>query len=198
MIYSKFIKAIKSNYPVLIILALSLILCFANYTPGTFLSGWDTLHPEFDFALNFKRMFFGVFRPEQGLGAVAAHSNMADLPRIIILYVLHFVLPLSFLRYSYIFLTLITGSLGMYFLLQKTVVKEKSISMLGAIFYLLNIGTYQTFVVPFEMFTTLYAFLPFIFLYATKLPWSCNNNGPGSNTFSSIAPPVTPGNSILL
>ena len=172
---SKILEFIRRHYPILVIFALSLILCFTNYIPGTFLSGWDTLHPEFDFALNFKRIFFGVFRTEQGLGAVGAHSHMADLPRIIILYLLHFILPLHFLRYAYVFLTLVTGAIGMYFLLEKAVIKEKTISMLGAVFYLLNIGTYQTFVVPFEMFTTLYATLPFIFLFAHKFILEINH-----------------------
>ncbi len=147
----------------LVLLFIALLLCVSNYTPGTFLSGWDTLHPEFDFKLNFLRTFFGVFRPEQGLGAVAAHAHMVELPRIIILYALHFFFPLSMLRYLYIFLCLIAGPLGMYFFLNRIVIKKQLPSFLGALFYLLNLGTYQTFVVPFEMFTTLYATIPFVF-----------------------------------
>ena len=162
---------LKAHWPVIALLLISIVLCIRNYTPGTFLSGWDTLHPEFNFSLAFQRTFFGVFRPEQGLGAVAAHSQMADLPRIIILYISHFVLPLNFLRYFYIFLNIIFGTLGMYFFLNKHLLKQKTASFLGALFYLLNIGTVQIFNVPFEMFTTLFATFPFLFyLWRRCLP----------------------------
>jgi len=51
----------------------------------------------------------------------------------------------------------------MYFFLKRILIKKALPSFLGALFYLLNLGTYQTFLVPFEMFTTLFATLPFIF-----------------------------------
>jgi hypothetical protein len=156
----------KKNLYIFIVF-IGLILAIQNYAPGTFLSGWDTLHPEFNFTVAFQREINGVFRSEQGLGAVAAHSHMADLPHAFILYLLHFISPLSNLRYFYIFLNLILGPVGMYFFLNKHVVKNKIGAFLGSIFYLLNLGTLQTFVVPFEMFTTQYALLPWIFLFAT-------------------------------
>lgn len=172
------LRKILNNLPILFLIAISLILCFQNYTPGTFLSGWDTLHPEFDFGLNFQRLFFGVFRSEQGLGALVAHSHMADLPRVIVLYIFHHFIPLSFLRYSFIFLNLVLGPIGMYFFLQKIVLKNpglsersgavKTASFLGGLFYLLNLGTMQQFIVPFEMFITQYGMLPWIFLFATR------------------------------
>ena len=158
----------KNNIFVILILVISIFLALKNYTPGTILSGWDTLHPEFNFGLNFERILSGVFREEQGLGAVAAHSHMADLPRILILYLASFFLSQNFLRYSYIFLNLIIGPVGMYFFLQKVVIKNKFGSFLGSLFYLLNLGTMQQFIVPFEMFTTQYAILPWIFLTATN------------------------------
>jgi len=161
-------RSIREHFFVIIIVLITVILAWNNYTPGTFLSGWDTLHLEFNFGLNFQRLFFGVFRPEQGLGAVTAHSHMSDLPRVILLYIFDQFIPLSFLRYSYIFLNLILGPIGMYYFLQKIVLKNKIASFLGGLFYLLNLGTMQQFVVPFEMFTTQYAMLPWIFLFATQ------------------------------
>ena len=149
----------------LIIAFLCLFIAFKNYTPGTFLTGWDTLHPEFDFSLNFQRLFFSVWRTEQGLGAVSGHTVMADLPRVVILWLFHFILPLSFLRYSYVFLCLILGPLGFYFLI-KYLFKKPYIAFLGAIIYLFNLGTLQQFFVPFEMFTTQWAFLPWIIFSA--------------------------------
>lgn len=159
---------IKNNILVLLLVLIASFLFIANYTPGTFLSGWDTLHPEFNLGFNLQREFSGVFRENQGLGAVAAHSDMADLPHIIFLYVLHFFLPMEFLRYAFFFTMLIAGPIGMYLFLEKAVIKNKIASFLGALFYLLNLGTMQQFVVPFEMFATQYAALPWIFLFATQ------------------------------
>ena len=177
----------KTYWPIVFLLAISLILCLVNYTPGTFLSGWDTLHPEFNFGLNFQRTIFGVFRIEQGLGAVAAHSHMGDLPRIILLYISHFVLPLSFLRYFFIFLNVVIGTLGMYFVLNKYFLKQKTASFLGACFYLLNIGTIQTFNVPFEMFTMLFATLPLMFYFATGFILDKNNRTKNLLYFAILA-----------
>lgn len=167
-LYNKNMNLFRKYWPIFFLFLISVVLCIANYTPNTFLSGWDTLHPEFNFNLNFQRTFFGVFRTEQGLGAVAAHSHMADLPRIFLLYLEHFILPESLLRYSYIFLNLILGPIGMYLFLEKHLLKNKLAAFLGGLFYLLNYGTLQIFNVPFEMFTTLFATLPFIFLFATN------------------------------
>ena len=147
---------------------MGIFLALTNYTPDTFLSGWDTLHPEFNFGIAFQREIFGVFRFEQGLGTVAGHSHMADLPHLIILYILHFAFPVSLLRYLYIFLCLIIGPVGMYIFLNKHVAGNRIGSFLGSLFYLLNLGTLQIFTVPFEMFTTQYALLPWIFLFATN------------------------------
>lgn len=162
------LNKLRNYWPIISLLLIAFLLCARNYTPGTFLSGWDTLHPEFNFGLAFQRYIIGVFRVEQGLGAVAAHSDMADLPRLVILYIVHFILPLNFLRYFYIFLNIIAGTLGMYFFLNKHLLKQKTASFLGALFYLLNIGTMQIFNVPFEMFTTLFMTLPLIFYFATS------------------------------
>src|SRR3990167_4638809 len=98
LLLKKLFKPSVFVFPLILIIT-SVILSLQNYTPGTFLSGWDTLHPEFNFKLNIMRTFFGVFRPEQGLGAVAAHAHMVELPRIAILYALHFFFPLAQLRY---------------------------------------------------------------------------------------------------
>ncbi len=164
---------IKKNIYIFILIFIVFILAIVNYKSGTFLSGWDTLHPEFDFGLNFKRLFFGVWRGEQGLGAPAGHAHMADLPRVIILWLSHFIFPLSVLRYLYIFACLLIGPLGIYFLIQY-LFKEKNhqysklIAFLSSLFYLLNLSTVQQLYVPFEMFPTQYGFLPWSILYSLR------------------------------
>lgn len=158
---------IKRNiYPILLTL-LCLVICYLNYKPNTFLTGWDTLHPELNFPLNFSRLINGVWRYEQGLGAIAGHSHMADLPRVFLLWLFHFIFPINFLRYAYIFLCFILGPLGIYYLI-RYLFKKDSIAFVIAIFYIFNLSTVQQFYVPFEMFPTQWAFLPFIILYSLK------------------------------
>ena len=160
-------------FPILLV-CLTIVLCIVNFKPCTWLSGWDTLHPEFDFFLNLKRAFSGVWIEHQGLGAVASQAHPAEIPRIILLFLSSSVLPVFFLRYFYFFLCFILGPLGVYLFLAKIIFKDKSklerdiFSFLGALFYLLNLGALQHFYVPLEMFATHFASLGWLFLFATK------------------------------
>lgn len=152
-------------FPIVLVF-ITLVICFQNYTPNTFLTGWDTLHPELNFSLNFKRLLT-LWHSEQGLGAIPAHAQISDLPRVFILYLFHFIFPLNFLRYSYIFLMFIIGPLGIYFLIQHFF-KKNIISFLAALLYIFNLSTVQQFYVPFEMFPTQWAFSPWIILFSLK------------------------------
>ncbi len=158
-------------FPVLLT-TLCLLILFVNRVPDTILSGWDTLHPEFNFSLNFSRLIFGVWREEQGLGAVAAHAHMSDLPRVILLWLSSFIFPLNFLRFLYIGACLISGVLGSFFFIKKYIFEKSRyaefFAFLGALFYLINLVTVQQFYVPFEMFTTQYALLPWLFYSALR------------------------------
>lgn len=154
----------------LILVLLAIFICFLNYSPNTFLTGWDTLHPEFNFSLNLKRIT-NIWHSEQGLGAIPAHAQMSEIPRIFILWLFHFIFPLNFIRYAYIFLCFIIGPLGIYFLIKKIFQKSTNknlIAFLSALFYIFNLSTVQQFYVPFEMFPTQWAFLPFIILFSLK------------------------------
>lgn len=160
----------KFTFP-LIIGIVSLIVIIANYTPGTFLTGWDTLHPEFNFSLSFERLINGAWRADQSLGTVAIHSHMSELPRILMLKILSLTFPLDTLRYITMLTPLLIGPLGIYFLI-KHILSGKKFSypsaFLGALFYLCNLVVVQQFVVPLEMFVFHYAFLPWTFLYTLK------------------------------
>lgn len=154
----------KVIYPTLLVL-ITVLIALLNYTPNTFVTGWDTLHPELNFSLNFERLLNGVWRAEQGLGALAGHSHMADLPRVVILWILDIFLVTSNLRYAYLFLCLILGPLGVFWLVQTlipTTKRHAHIAFLCALFYLLNLSTVQQFYAPFEMFPTQWAALPWI------------------------------------
>lgn len=157
-------------YPTLIIL-LTGFLAFVNYESGTFLSGWDTLHPEFNLKLYLERTFFGAWQEHQGVGAAASQAHAAELPRLILISLLSAFLPLASVRYAFVFLTLFAGALGIYFfakdlLSQKRFAKEAS--FLASVFYLLNLVTVQQFYVPLEMFAVHYATLPWLFYLVAR------------------------------
>lgn len=161
----------KHRYIILLFI-LGILISFLNFTPNTWLTGWDTLHPELDYDLNISRLISGVWRDDQGLGSVAGHSHMSDLPRVVILYAFNLFLPTSSVRYAYVFLMYVLGSLGMYMLISyafKTNVHRKMLGFIGGLYYMLNAGAIQQFYVPFEMFTTQYGYLPWILLYSLKV-----------------------------
>lgn len=168
--------------PVILLVFMSLWVCYANYTPGTFLTGWDTLHPEFNFPLYWSRILDGVWQEHQGLGAVASQAHPAEIPRVLIIQFFSLFTALNNIRYFYAFLMLILGPLGVYFYVKKVILVRYSEtpSSLGAfsagIFYLLNLGTMQHFYVPLEMFLTHYGFLGWVFLYLSQyLTSSCKS-----------------------
>jgi len=166
-------KFLSLFFPIVLVLGV-LFISFKNYTPETYLIGWDSMHPEFNFSLNAKRMLSHVWGGEMGLGAISAHSDMSDLPRVLTLWLVSVLIPSSFFRYFSIFFSLILGPLGIYFLLKYVFQREKvtpwiyPASFLGGLFYLLNLGTLQNFYVPLEMFTIAFAGLPWLTLAAFK------------------------------
>jgi hypothetical protein len=158
----------KFLFPVLLILITG-ILVWKNYVPGTILSGWDTLHPEFNLPLYLKRAFFGVWQEHQGVGAVASQAHIAEIPRLLIVFLLSLVLPLSAVRYVFFFLCLGLGALGIYYFSRYLLAITKrhylrSSAFLAALFYVLNLTTLQHFYVPLEMFAIHFAALPWLFL----------------------------------
>jgi hypothetical protein len=165
-------KLSKFIFPLLIIL-LTALLAYLNYVPGTILSGWDTLHPEFNFGLYLKRIFFGVWQEHQGLGAVAAQAQMAELTRIPFVYLLNLILPMEMVRYVFFFICYGVGGIGTYLLSKYLISQDRSehsgsASFLGSVFYLLNLATLQHFYVPLEMFAVHFATLPFLIFFAIK------------------------------
>ncbi len=172
MVKKIFRKLQKLAFPTFLLLIVG-IVCWQNFEPRTWFSGWDTLHPEFNFPLYFKRTFSGAWQEHQGVGAPAAQAHVAELPRLFIVFLLDIFFPDSFVRYGFFFLTLFVGALGMYFLLVYVLKGQKSLkksgaSFLGALFYLLNLTTLQHFYVPLEMFATYFAVLPWLFLFTLR------------------------------
>lgn len=161
-----------NNISALLLFIIAVSVSIANYTPNTFLTGWDTLHPEFNYKIYWERMLGGVWQEHQGLGAVATQAHISEIPRVIILMLLDLILSTSQIRYAYAFLMYIIGPLGVYFFLKRLVFKNfdnlsKDLgSFAGALFYMFNLGILQHFYVPLEMFLTHFGFLGWIFLTA--------------------------------
>ncbi len=167
------VKLSSVVFPIVLVF-ISLFICYKNYTPGTYLTGWDTLHPEFNYGVYLKRIVFGAWQSHQGLGSPASQAHASEIPRIMIIGLLDIFFAKSFIRYLFAFLMLILGPLGVYFFLRKIIFKNsenfstRAGSFLGGLFYLLNLGTLQHFNVPLEMFLVQYAFLGWVFLFLTS------------------------------
>ncbi len=148
---------------ILLLLAVELVLIFANVTPDTWLLGWDNTVPELNFPLNFSRSFYGVWLEYRGLGLYDGMSHIANLVHTIFLWALSLIVPTNLLRYTFTFLMHFVGGLGMYTLL-KEFIPNKTVRLLGALFYLLNPATIQMFYTPLEAFSVHFAGLPWLAL----------------------------------
>jgi hypothetical protein len=138
-----------------------LFVVLTNYRLGTWLSGWDNLHPEFNFPLNISRSLSAVWQEYQGLGLLGGMSHGADLSRQLIMWSWSVLLPPSLLRYAWHFLMLLIGPIGVYFF-SKKFVKTSMASFIAGLFYLFNLATVQYFYVPYESFSSFYGFLPWL------------------------------------
>ncbi|MBI3289947.1 hypothetical protein HYZ78_00955 [Candidatus Microgenomates bacterium] len=162
------LRIFKGNWAIAALILLEIFLLVVNFRPGTYLVGWDAVTPEMNFSQNLKRNVFSVWQDYRGLGLVDGMSYAANLPHTVFLWVLHFVLPVSVLRYFFIFLMHFTGGLGMYFLLKKILalhlsgVRMNSVVLAGSLFYMFNLGTIQMFYTPLEAFAVHFAFLPWL------------------------------------
>jgi hypothetical protein len=160
-------KFIKHQFWTIFLSLVVVIIIGFNYQGGSWLSGWDNLHPEMGLNFNLKRAFFGVWQEYQGLGLLAGMGHSADLIRQICLRLMAVFVPVNCLRYGYVFLMLWLGTLGCYFLLRyllKASLKTGWLAAIGAGYYLLNLATIQIFYTPYEAFVTHYGFLPWLVL----------------------------------
>lgn len=156
-----------SVFPIIFFVLIGISIYLTNFNGNFWLSGWDNLHPEFDFLLNLKRALFSSWQEYQGLGLPAGHGHASEFFREIVLVLLSFLAPLQSLRKIYAVFMFIAGPLGIYFLLKKFFLKEESpinyiASYLGGTFYALHIATVQIFYLPYEAFLTHYGLMPWM------------------------------------
>jgi len=163
---------LKSVLPPFIYLLLTSLLIFLNYEPNTWFTGWDNLHPEFNPDINLKRALDTTWQEYQSLGLVGGMGHAADLLRQLFLIPFYSFLHPSLIRYLFAFITLTLGPIGTYFLTRHTLTNFPRFSIntkiiaafFAGLFYLLNLGTLQTFYAPFETFIAFYASLPWLLL----------------------------------
>lgn len=153
----------KYSLVVVLILVFTAVV-LSNFSFTKLLIGWDNLLPELNLGLNFKRTLFSVWQEYQGIGLLAGNGHAAELPRIIFIYLLSLAAPINLVRQIYVFIMLLTGTLGTYFLIKILFNKNNPVAFIGSLFYLLNLMTVQTFYVPFEPMITHYGFLPWLIL----------------------------------
>jgi hypothetical protein len=157
----------KKNYlPYIFFFVLVVALFVTNYVPGTWLSGWDNLHPEFNFWLNIKRSLQAVWQEYQSLGLLGGMGHAADLPRQLFLGGVSLIIPTHLLRYFFHFFMLFVGAVGIYTLLKNVLLSQYDETIrtkgaiLGGLFYIFNLGTIQYFFVPFEPYSTFWGLFP--------------------------------------
>lgn len=172
----KLLQGSKKHLGLILIIGLLLVISIQNYTPGTWLAGWDNLLPELNIILNIKRSFNAVWQEYQGLGLVGGMGHAADLIRQLIIFPFVYLLPIKLIRYLWHFAMMALGTLGVYWGLGKLLHSSsevKSVKVLGALFYLLNFGTIQFFWAPYEPFSAFWGFFPwlmFVFWEFLKRP----------------------------
>jgi len=153
-----------------ILYVLWFIILVSNYSPNTWLTGWDNLHPEFNLPLALSRTLTSVWQEYQGLGLVGGMGHAAALPKELITIVFSWIFPIQTVRFAWTFLMLLLGPIGVYgFLITLFRQKNKTdtipsvaASFLGALSYLCNLNTAQVFIAPYEPFVAHFAALPWL------------------------------------
>ncbi|MFA6361312.1 MAG: hypothetical protein WCX33_00695 [Candidatus Shapirobacteria bacterium] len=158
----QFTNWFKKHFYTVILFLITLVLCLKNFTPGTFLIGWDNLMPELNIGMNLKRSFFAVWQTYQGLGLVGGMAHSTDLIRQLIIFPLTLFLPLNLIRYLWHFAMIFLGTFGIFFGLTKVLKFKESTSFVASLFYLLSFGSVQNFWAPLETFSTFWGFFPWL------------------------------------
>ncbi len=162
----KFLNGYKLYLSFLVVIFIGVFL--TNFPFASYMTGWDNLHPELNFMLNFKNGIESVWQDNQGVGTFGGHGYAATLPHTLFLFLMSIFIPDMYLRSGFTFLTLLAGSVGVFVLIRNLLKREnehiKNISALAAgMFYMLNFATVQNFYIQLEAFIIHFALLPWLF-----------------------------------
>ncbi len=159
-------RFIKKNFYLILLILISLLLFWANFQPGTYLTGWDNLQTELNPVLAVKRSLFAIWEEYQSFGLLSGLAHSTDIVRAVFLWLLSYILPQNIIRYFFHTFMLLAGGLGAFKLLDYVFSNHlgpnnrKAFAFMGALFYMLNFGTVQIFYVPYEAFSVFFASLP--------------------------------------
>ncbi|MBP9702680.1 hypothetical protein KBD69_03245 [Candidatus Woesebacteria bacterium] len=143
-------------------LILGVVIYQSRLGSAEWLLGWDSLVPELNWKLNFSRAILGAWQEYQGVGLTGGMAHLADLSRMILLWVINLVLPAQYVRWTWHMGMLVIGPVGMWYLGKKLWKWSESASLAASVFYLLNLATIQYYFVPYEAFSSFYGFLPWL------------------------------------
>lgn len=155
-------KYVRSHLLPISLILVVVSLAATNYTPGTYLMGWDNLQTDLNPWLGVRRALSSGWQEYQSFGLPAGMAHASDLVRALWVWVLSLVIPAHLIRYVVHFTLMGVGAIGAYTLI-KSLVKSAhsdSVAFVGSLFYLLNFYTIQMLALPFEAFTFFFAFLP--------------------------------------
>jgi hypothetical protein len=114
--------------------------------------------------MNLKRALTSVWVGNQGVGHIGGHGYATILVQDLVEWAIAVAVGVAQTRATFVFLMLWMGPIGMYVLWRywfRDIGKFRSWgAMIAGLFYLLNLGTVQTFFAPLEAFAVMYGLLP--------------------------------------
>lgn len=158
-----------------------------NFSWGKYFTGWDAINPEYNFSLNFQRSLSAFWQENYGLGTIGGHGFAALLPHTAVTYLFSVIFPQWAIRTIFTFFSFYLGSVGMFFLVRFIIQKlrddkklnyflqdileknQEYLALAASLFYILNLGTTQTFYVQLEPFIVQFAALPWLFWIIIRL-----------------------------
>ena len=163
---SRVIEKLTTIWPFVVLGFLVGLMIVMNAPAHGWLTGWDNLHPEFNFKLNIMRSWSAVWQEYQGVGLLGGMGHAADLFRTLFLWALSFIIPVNWLRFVFHMLMVVVGIVGVYTFLYKFLFAKlhsglrQTGAFAGALFYWLNLGTILYFFVPFEPYSVFWGLFP--------------------------------------
>ncbi|KKU45631.1 MAG: hypothetical protein UX64_C0026G0007, partial [Microgenomates group bacterium GW2011_GWC2_46_7] len=149
--------------PIGVLVGLVVCLGWANYMPGKYLLGWDSVWSEVDLGLSWRRAVAGVWQEFQGVGLQGGHGYVSDLVHTSWLALIALIVPLTDVRYVSTIVLWGMGVSGAYVLARSW--GGRGGAIVASIIYALHPFTIQQFFVPHDAFIWLYAFLPWTMVY---------------------------------
>ncbi len=147
---------------ILLFILLGFLIFKSRLSGSEWLLGWDSVMPELDWKLNFSRVLAGAWQEYQGVGLTGGMAHLADLSRMVILWILNLFVPTQYVRWIWHMGMLVLGPLGVWYIGKKLWKWNESACLTASVFYLLNLATVQYFFVPYEAFSSFYGFLPWL------------------------------------